>query len=268
MHNRLAGLLLACLAAPLFAADPEPVAPTETVELFDGRSLDGWYTFQKGNGREDPHGVYAVRDGAIRISGEGAGYLATERAYRDYHLSLEYRWGERTNGTGVVRNSGLLLNGVGPDGAASGGVWMTSLEVQLAQGCEGDLILIRGKQADGEPFPAALTSNVRIAADKKTRGDPAGEPTQWTGRQFWWRNHEPFFRERLDTRGKDDLAGPVGEWTRVEALCKGDRVTVKVNGETVNEAYDLRPAAGRILLQNEGSEVWFRKVVLRPIAKE
>jgi hypothetical protein len=260
-------LVLLLLDSTLLADEPEPISPQQPTPLFDGRTLDGWYAFQKQTGRKDPTGVYTVEDGAIRVSGEGAGYLATERAYRDYHLSLEYRWGERTDGTGIVRNSGLLLHGVGPDGAANG-VWMTSLEVQLAQGCEGDFIVIRGKRTDGTPYPSALTSNVRIAADKKTRWDPDGEPTKWTGRQFWWKDHEPFFKETLDNRGKDDAASPVGEWTRVEAICAGDRVTVKINGETVNEAYDLRPAAGRILLQNEGSEVWFRKVVLRPLAKE
>lgn len=256
-------LLLGSVAS---AGEPGPVAPTEPIRLFNGRDLDGWYTFQKRTGRDDPKRVYGVRDGAIRISGEGAGYLATEKAYRDYHLSLEYKWGERTDGTGIVRNSGLLLHGVGPDGAASG-VWMSSLEVQLAQGCEGDFILIRGRKPDGERVDSTFTSRVRVAADKRTRWDPDGEPRKYDGRQFWWRDHQPFFKETLDNRGENDVASPLGRWTRVEAICDGDRVTIKINGVTVNEAYAVHPAAGRILLQNEGNEVWFRNVVLKPIAK-
>lgn len=41
-----------------------------------------------------------------------------------------------------------------------------------------------------------------------------------------------------------------------------------VNGRQVNEAYDVYPAAGKILLQCEGSEVLYRKVELRPLEEE
>src|SRR6185312_9402547 len=80
----------------------------------------------------------------------GMGYLATQKAYRDYRLSLEFKWGKRTDGGKFVRNSGVLLHATGPDGGA-GGTWMSSIECQLAQGCVGDLIVIRGKDARGEP---------------------------------------------------------------------------------------------------------------------
>jgi len=71
--------------------------------------------------------------------------------YRDYHLIVEYKWGKRTDGGKFVRNSGILLHATGPDGGA-GGTWMSSIECQLAQGCVGDLIPIRGKdEAGGRP---------------------------------------------------------------------------------------------------------------------
>jgi len=43
-----------------------------------------------------------------------------------------------------------------------------------------------------------------------------------------------------------------------------------VNGILVNEASECTPRAGRILLQCEGSEIFFRKVELHPLksAKE
>ena len=70
---------------------------------------------------------------------------------------------------------------------------------------------------------------------------------------------------RLDTRGQDDVESKLGDWTRVECLCKGKEITVKVNDVTVNHAYDVFPAAGKIQLQTEGFEIWFRKVELRPL---
>ena len=93
------------------------------------------------------------------------------------------------------------------------------------------------------------------------------QETLYSGNQFWWSRHQPFFEERLDNHGKDDVASPVGEWTKVECICAGDRVTIKINGVAVNECFAAYPAAGKILLQNEGSEVYFRNVELRPIRK-
>ena len=44
-----------------------------------------------------------------------------------------------------------------------------------------------------------------------------------------------------------------------------DRVIV--NGTTVNHAYDVFPAAGKILLQCEGFELFIRKCELHPLKK-
>ena len=145
---------------------------------------------------------------------------------------------------------------------------MASLEVQLAQGCEGDLIVIRGKTEDGQAIAVNMASEVRKAEDGKTRWQAGGEKVRYSGKQFWWSNHEPFFQEKLDTRGKRDVASPLGQWTRVDVLCRGDRVTVKINGVTVNEALDVRPSAGKILLQNEGSEIYYRNWQLSPLNLE
>jgi hypothetical protein len=215
-------------------------------------------------GTADPDKVYSVDDGAIRISGKGIGYLATERTYKDYRLVLEYKWGKYTRNPKVVRNSGLLLHAIGPDGGARG-TFMTCLECQLAQGCEGDLIVIRGNDEHGTVIPATITSETEMATDGKTRWKPGGTKTVYSGKQFWWSKHEPFFEERLDNRGKDDVASPLGQWTKVEAICAGGRVTIKINGVTVNECFDVYPTAGKILLENEGSEICFRNVEIHPI---
>jgi hypothetical protein len=192
------------------------------------------------------------------------GYIATQDDYQNFHLIVEYKWGERNPDAREVRNSGVLLHGTGPDGAAEG-VWMTSIECQLAQGCEGDLIVIRGKTGAGDPYPATISSTTTIGEDGRTRWLAEGQKTRYSGKQFWWSRHEPFFKELIDTRGKDDVASPLGEWTRVECLCAGARITIKINGVTVNECFDSKPAAGKILLQTEGHEVFFRNFELHPL---
>ena len=55
---------------------------------------------------------------------------------------------------------------------------------------------------------------------------------------------------------------------RVEAVCEGKRLAIFVNGVQVNEAIEVSPASGRILLQCEGHEVFFRKVVLHPLPEK
>ncbi len=259
-------LAILTIVPGILAAAEKPIAPTKTIALFNGKNLNGFTTWLKETGRKDPKNAFSVKDGMIRVSGDGAGYLATMHAYRDYHLSLECKWGTKTDGSKFVRNSGVLLHATGPDGGARG-VWMTSVECQLAQGCEGDLIVIRGKDAAGKTIPATISSRVRIAEDKKTRWNPSGKPQKYSGRQFWWSKHQPFFKEYRDTRGKDDVASPLGKWTKVECLCRGNRITVRINGVTVNEAIDVWPASGKILLQNEGNEVFFRNVSIRPVGK-
>lgn len=266
---QLLGTALAYLCASLAAAaDPprqKPLSPSDKViRLFNGKDLTGWYTWLKESGRDDPKKVFTVDDGTIHVSGEGRGYLATEKPYKNYHLVVEYKWGQRTDGSGYVRNAGVLLHAIGPDGGR-GGVWMTSIECQLAQGCEGDLIVIRGKDRGGKTLPATITSETVIAPDGRTRWKKGGKRTVYSGKQFWWSKHQAGFQEKLDTRGKHDVASPLGQWTRVDCICNEDRITIKINGVTVNHCFDTWPSAGKILLQNEGNEIYYRKLELHPL---
>ncbi|HEX7896345.1 MAG TPA: DUF1080 domain-containing protein [Planctomycetota bacterium] len=227
---------------------------------FNGKSLDGFRPWLRESKGEDPLKVFSVVDGQIRVSGEGMGYLGTEKAYQDYRLSVEYKWGTKTDGSKYVRNSGILIHATGPDGAAGKGAWMSSIEVQLAQGCVGDLIPIRAPDAT-----VSFKGETALGSDKRPRWSKGGEPVAYTGKQFWWSKHEAGFKELVDTRGKDDVDSPLGEWTKVELVCKGGRVTVIVNGTTVNEIFDVSPSAGRILLQNEGNEIFFRAFEIHPL---
>lgn len=257
--TRFVGFGLVLIAT---AAGGEPARPKEVVRLFNGKDLSGLTTWLKDTKRDDPREVFRVEDGILRITGDGEGYVATDREYRDDRLVVEYRWGTRTDGGKSVRNSGILLHANGPDGGA-GGSWMASVECQLAQGCVGDLIVIPGRKGD----PVSLSSDVANGPDGKPRWKGGGKPRTFTGGQLWWSRHDPDFKEVLDTRGKDDVESPLGEWTRVECTCKGDRIEIRVNGELVNKAYGVSPACGIILLQLEGFELFVRTFELHPLSR-
>jgi hypothetical protein len=259
------GLVLLALCNSSTAVEPQ--SPTAVIRPLEQQDLSGFTTWLKKTGHADPQHVFQLEDGVLRCGDEDMGYIATKTAYRDFHLSVEYRWGRKNPRDKYVRNSGVLLNAVGPDGSA-GGVWMTSIECQLAQGCEGDLIVIKGQTDDDKPFPATVSSNIAIAADGKTRWKADGKKTLYSGKQFWWSKHQPFFKELIDTRGQDDVASPLGEWTKVECICNAAKITIKINGVTVNECDDVNPPAGKILLQTEGHEVFFRNLEIRPLAEK
>ncbi len=175
MFMRLCGfaaMILVLLVGRTQGDEPvvkEPTTPTRLVRLFDGRDLKGLSPWLEHTRHEDPRRVFQVTDGLLHITGEDAGYLATDAEYRDYRLVVEYKWGKKTDGGKYVRNSGILLNAIGPDGSAGGGKWMASIECQLAQGCVGDLICIRGNNAKGETIPVRLTSETVNGPDGRPR---------------------------------------------------------------------------------------------------
>ena len=71
-----------------------------------------------------------------------------------------------------------------------------------------------------------------------------------------------------------DAEKPTGEWNTVELICLGDESIHIVNGAVVMRLTKARrldgaePApltAGRILLQSEGAEIFYRDIELQPI---
>lgn len=266
LARTILSLVAALSVSTAIAADEKAPNLGKEVPIFNGQDLAGWYTWTEETGLKEAEGFATVKDGVLRISDEGMGYVATEKPHANYHLSFEFKWGELRRPSKYVRNSGLLLHGHGPDGAANNR-WISSLECQLAQGCEGDFILIRGKDKDGQRIDATISSYVTVGPDKRPRWDPKdGQLTKYSGRQFWWNDHQVGFKELIDTRGKNDRASPLGEWTKVEAICDGDKVTIKINGHTVNEAVKVSPSQGKIALQGEGYEIFFRNIKMHELA--
>jgi hypothetical protein len=87
--------------------------------------------------------VFSVQEGTIKVSGEEWGGLTSKDSYRDYHLTLEWKWGGPNLGkrAGHARDSGILVHGTGEDGA-HGGTWLQSIESQIIEGGAGDFIMV------------------------------------------------------------------------------------------------------------------------------
>jgi hypothetical protein len=268
-------LLLLVLGLP-GPGEPQARAPEETLVLFDGQDLESFYTWLVGTGRGDPDRVFSVVDQvegapAIRISGEHWGGLVTRESFRDYHLVVEFRWGLATWGErrNAARDSGVLIHCQGPDGNTGegfSGPWMRSVEAQVIEGGVGDIILVAGFDAEGRRIVPQLTAPVTEDRDGEPVYDPDGTPRDFEGGRINWWGRDVDWADQLGFRGGRAVESPYGEWTRLEVLADGDRLTTVVNGTVVNAGRGSSLTEGRILIQSEGAEIYFRRVELRPLA--
>jgi hypothetical protein len=64
---------------------------------------------------------------------------------------------------------------------------------------------------------------------------------------------------------KDRVEKPLGEWNQYEITCKGDTIKLVVNGVPENEGTDAEATEGKILLQSEGAEIFFRNIELKSL---
>jgi hypothetical protein len=69
----------------------------------------------------------------------------------------------------------------------------------------------------------------------------------------------------IDPQATQAIEKPSGEWNHMEITCRDDSVRVVVNGTVTRTASRAEVHRGRILLQSEGAEIWFRKVELTPL---
>lgn len=265
-------LLLFSLTGSICA---QAIEPRETIQLFDGESLDNFYTWMAEIGREDPNRVFSVVEAidgapAIRVSGQGYGAFITEKEYKNYHLVVEFRWGLLTwgNRKGQARDSGILVHCQGPDGNTGKdfkGPWMRSIETQIIEGGVGDIILVAGWDRDGNRLKPEATSTVIKDRDGETVYAPDGETVTMDSGRINWTGRDPDWDGSLGFVGKNDVEGHGDEWTTVEVICDGDTITNIVNGEVVSKVWDTSLTEGKIIFQSEGAEIYFRKIELRPI---
>lgn len=262
----LAVLIAGAGLAVAFALAAQTARADDAAPLlqFNGKNLDGFYTYLHNNKYEDPDGVIQVKDGNIVISGKEYGGINTKDEYSNYHLVTEWKWGEKTWAPreDKARDSGILVHAHGPDDGY-GGHWMESFECQIIEGGTGDFIVV----ATSEDM--SLTCKIRRGEpNNQAYYDENGEPTEFKrGRVNWW-GRDPEWKDKLDYRGPKDVEKPAGEWNRLEVVCDGDTITNILNGVVVNEGTKASRTKGKITIQSEGAEIIFRKIEIRPLKKD
>ncbi|MCO5945738.1 3-keto-disaccharide hydrolase [Mucilaginibacter flavidus] len=193
--------------------------------LFNGKDFKGWYSFLSSKGKNnDPEKVFSVKDGLLHITGKEFGYLCTENKYKNFHLVAEFKWGVKKypprDADTTKRDNGIMFY-VQTD--ASDKVWPKSIECQIQEGDVGDIWLI---------------DSATVVTDGK-RSIP----------------HD--FHRIVK---KKNAEKPTGEWNIVEVTADKGKITYVVNGEVVNTAESPSLNDGRIIIQSEGAEIYYRKI--------
>lgn len=246
--------------------------------LFNGKDLSNWDTYigAEFNGGEwnewtkgprlglnnDPDGLFKadVLNGepVIYVSGKRFGGLSTHQEFENYHLQMQFKWGEHKSvpKDKSPRDSGLLYHAVGEHGADSG-FWMRSQELQIQEGDTGDYWGCAGATFD---VPVKTNGDNFIY-------DPAGELLHFSS---------------AEERGRHavksiDAEKPSGEWNTIDLYCLGGTAIHVINGQKNMVLYnssqidvngkEIPLTKGIIQLQAEGAEIYFKNIRIRPLTE-
>ncbi|HXR05721.1 MAG TPA: DUF1080 domain-containing protein [Candidatus Acidoferrum sp.] len=145
-------------------SDASPaITPAVGTELFNGKDFTGWTFCMTQNA--DPMKTWSVSNGVIHCTGQPTGYIRTEKQYRNYALSVEWRF---LKVAPKLDNTGILLHIQKPDN-----VWPRCIQVQGKHDNQGDLFLMMGAESKEH---RGLDTNTPLPK----RGPPNENPVgQW-----------------------------------------------------------------------------------------
>lgn len=232
--------------------------------LWDGQTLNGWSFYQEGIGESDTMGVVAIRDGELHFLGADydhetapPGFIATTSEYGNYHLRLQYHWGERRwpSREWQARNGGVLYH-MGEQ--FPGRLFPECVEFQMQEGNCGDAILIDTLGVQGPSLGGTPLWPNWIPAFPDTPIEPVragGYARRWLPR------HSHFELE--------------GQWNTLDLVVFEDQAAQLVNGRIVNTVFKLARqlpdgrtvplTRGRLALEFEWAAIAFRQVMIREL---
>lgn len=223
--------------------------------------------YEKGDGmkgtpiglNKDPLNVFQVREEegspVLFASGQIYGGLSTKKEYQNYHLQLKFKFGEKKYAPRLKkkRDSGLLYHCQKPHGQFWN-VWMRSQELQIQETDVGDFYALAGVSMD-------------IRATEREEN----------GNKFWFydpKGEKKTFKSRC--RRSANFEHSHGEWSTVDLICLGTTAYHIVNGKVVmvlenSQQYingkGVLLDKGKIQLQSEGAEVYYKDIKIKSIKK-
>ncbi|HZY81900.1 MAG TPA: DUF1080 domain-containing protein [Cyclobacteriaceae bacterium] len=238
--------------------------------IFNGKDLSEWDVYIAPPADSipppglnvDPTHVFSVVDmdgeTAMRVSGETFGGISTKQEFENYHLRVEFKWGKNKieSFKERKRDSGILYHAVGSHGVDAR-AWMRSQELQIQEGDCGDYWGVAGGTFD---VPARKNEKDQYVFDEKS---PLVKfsATSEAGRRCI---------------KNPDAEKRTGEWNVVDLYCFGDSSVHVINGTVVMRLFNSRQedngtetrlAKGKIQLQSEGCEIYYRNLIVESISQ-
>ena len=127
----LSAALLASTLVNAFAA--EATKPAAKTELFNGKDTSGWVVFPEETSKE----TWSIKDGILSCVGKPSGFLRTEKSYKQYRFTVEWRFTK-------PGNTGVVVHMTPPDA-----IWPKSIECQGMHKNQGDFYFWNGATLTG-----------------------------------------------------------------------------------------------------------------------
>ncbi|WP_373511657.1 DUF1080 domain-containing protein [Persicitalea sp.] len=225
------------------------------------KDANGKYTQDLGIDN-DPLGVFQIvtEDGqpAIHVSGEVFGTIIFDQNFENYHVSVDFKWGEKKwpPRENQPRDAGLLYHGFGTPGSV-GRNWLPSQECQIQEGDAGDYWPVGDVTID---IPSVKTDSSKWWAYAPE-----------AARRTYVYSNEMSERRCLK---RPDNERPHGQWNTAEVITWGDSSVHLINGKVVMRLYNSRKVengervplrGGKIALQSEGAELFYRNVKVKRV---
>ena len=215
------------------------------------------------------HGIYTTlleQSGTdstvvLKVSGEIYGGLTTRNVYRNYHLKLKFKWGDKVYEPRkeLLKDTGILYHATGEHGKEYWRSWMISQEFQIMSGHMGDYWSQGNSAIDIRAYLPEYVMNA--VADESQPFRSVGANQSINGFVLRKENHEL----------------PSGQWNLLELICfegkslhivNGHVVMVLKNSRTVDNNGVATPLLeGKIQLQSEAAEAYYKDIFIRNIEK-
>ena len=192
----------------------------------------------------------------LHINGDIYGCLFTKQDFGNYDLKLKVKWGEKKYVPRVnePKDSGVLYHGQGECGVEYWRTWMMSQEFQVTEAGMGDY----WSQASSREDVKAVKKGNDYFFDKDGTLTPFGSGTGNGG----------FCHAGVDAENKNG-------WNELELITYGDKAIRIVNGKVVMALSNSRHVvngvekplvSGKIQLQSEAAEVFYKDIKIKPIS--
>lgn len=230
------------------------------VSIFNGKNFDGWFIMLRKN--DDPelkNKVFAVEDGMVHVfKGVPAGFdsdaepgdrrtfgaMFTDKKYSNYIFRFEYKWGKKS----VNCPQQLNLN----DGCfyhvSDAKIWPKAIEYQLQYNH------ISNKNNTGAVLRGGNNYTVYGAGSESNNFLPPSEGGKAILGRLKGFSPKPIAVDPERALG----------WNQCEIIVMGKQYAIhKLNGEVVNVITDISVGEGRIGLQAEFAEIYYRNMEIK-----